>query len=312
MKTTSNYFLLFATLVILLANACSNESFEFTHQNSNKMSRIKFNSTSEFLETYTKLAKMDRVEINKWIHLQNICSATTNPKSLEDSLFSILPFAYQAIFNQEYEFQIQDSIIWLHGKYLYFLGTTNKLHTKDTDSLKIYASSEITPIKQIKTTRNLSNTNFTTIGLNERNRYFLHEFNIPNRNTIRYVHELLTHCINTSDKTVQALLYLSCRLEWHKSKNKWEMASELRNIAIDIHGNANIVASIPSGIGDIYFKRNFSRVQYNQEYLIQSFRGSIQPVSYWQVSLEGVISHELSDYPNTKWNFPSDLPGKIW
>lgn len=320
MKSIINYL---AALVILLVvfslKSCSNDEYNDTKPKLEPKERIIFKSTSDFLNTYANLAKMERKELNDWVEKQHISNISTRTSNDNDTLFSMLPYAFQVLFNENHELQIKDSIIWIYNNKLYYIGTKEKSYPKDIEKLPIYASSDIFPVKNEVTTRYEKLPGWSTLGLNERNGHYLHEFNIPNRNTIRYIHELLSHCVRTSYYSSQALLYVSCRLEWHKSRNKWEIASELRNITFDIHGTAGIPGSEPSGGGNIMLKRTFSRVQYNQEYLIQSFQGYVPPTANWSIYIEGLITHELSDYPNTKWSFPTSIiaptqpqPGRIW
>lgn len=270
----SLYFALSFCFVLILAS-CEKEQ-DFTSQQPAEKTRVFFNSTKDFYNTYQALSEMDCDEQIEWINSRGIKEPLYDSiENCTDEVMLDMPRAFQALFNKQLEVEINDSVIYFTQGKMYI-----KSINKTTLSTPILYGEVVINKDLIATTRNEYYNPYGKIGTS-----YLCEINLASGWRHQYVHELKSVVVNIANPNnginQKSNLYLVIKFEYKKNKGWREATAEQRNIYI----NLNIC------------KRNFLQVNRTQEILIESKTMPISTspgVKYGHyINISGTIRHEV-------------------
>lgn len=293
--------------LVILSISCSDEN-KFDSNQVQPTNRLIFNNFEEFTKTYDYLASISSKEQEEWVKQKQIPSSLLS--SNNDTLFSQTPLAFQALFNNELEFQIKDSVIKYNNGNLYLISTNNNKNLnkdKSIDSFPIWGQSKIISVgANTPTTR-------TNVEVNGDSGLHLHEFmcDVTPIN-LRYIVQLRSHTI-TQGYDFHSSIYVETKLEYQHSRKKWYTAGEHRNIMIDISGYVS-PPNNPNHIKQSFqLRKTVSDVSGNQETLLASCDGNRRVPGtykdYWSVSASGSIKQVIIGYPESEWG---PLGPTIW
>lgn len=294
--------LTFGVLLYLVIHftSCTDEN-RFDPNQIQSTNKLIFKDFEEFTKTYDNLASMSNKEQEEWLKQKQIPSSLSS--SNNDTLFSQTPRAFQALFNDELEFQIKDSVIRYSNGNLYLIstGNNNKDLSKDKpiESFPIWGQSQIVSVgANAPITR-------TDVEVNGDSGLHLHEFMCdvtPIR--LRYIFQLRSHTVSNG-YNFHSSIYVETKLEYQHSRKKWYTAGEHRNIMIDIQGHVS-PPNNPNHIKQSFqLHKTISDVSGNQETLLASCDGNRRVPGtykdYWSVGASGSMRQVIVGYPSSEW-----------
>lgn len=270
-----NLFYLIAYLCLsFMLSSCEKEENIISQQQQEK-TRVSFNSTKDFYDTYQALSKMDCDEQIAWINSCGIKEPLYDSiENCTDEIMLDMPRAFQALFNKQLEVEVNDSVILFSEGKMYVKSIQNKLLITPTLYGEVFIDKGSTA-----TTRTTYQNPYGKIGQS-----FLCEIQLASGWKHQYVHELKSVIVNFTKPggkiDVRSNLYLGLKFEYKKNKGWKEATGELRNIYI----NLNIC------------KRNLLQVNRTQEILIQTHEFDSYNIPSGPghvIDISGTIRHEV-------------------
>lgn len=263
----------FCLCAIIMFASCEKEQ-DFIIQQQQEKTRVSFNSTKNFYDTFQALSKMDCDEQIEWINSRGIKEPLYDSiENCTDTVMLDMPRAFQALFNKQLEVEINDSIIFFSEGKMYVKVAQHKPLRTPT----LYGEVAISN-GPIATTRTTYQNPYGKIGQS-----FLCEIHLASGWRHQYVHELKSVIINFTKPggtiDIKSNLYLTLKFEYKKHKGWREATGESRNIYI----NLNIC------------KRNLLQVNRTQEILIQTNEIDSYDTSGpgHIINISGTIRHEV-------------------
>lgn len=322
MKTTNIKFYFLLGTILSFTACIQSELTEVTDEQIHaEHSRAIFDSTDEFLRTYHNLAEMTVEEQNRWIKNMNFYSAV----ELEEkgNLTDIEgPRAFKAIFNQDLEFQINDSIIWYNKGNLLVISTNgHTLIDKSEKAYPLFAQSEYKTISDnVPQTRLDHGGNYTGNHILQNITYGNYEY--------RYIAELSGHYIKYRqgmDLILDAGLFLSLRLDYRGlPKGKWannshterDLYYDLTGIAYFTNGNHSgkfLGGQFHSFITDGRPKTGSGTIENPMIRVITPITTDISSNDRWYIQeIRGDIYQQLAGISSTRLYVPTINNGIIW
>lgn len=275
-------------------------------------SRAVFSSSKEFLETYDKLAEMTLEEQDQWVKSQNFISVVKLEEN-GDSVGIDGPRAFKALFNEDLEFQIGDSVIWYNkGDLLVVSIDGNSQIDNSRNTYPVFAQSEYKTINE-----DLPQTRFDH-GCDFRGNHILQYFEHDGWG-YRYITELSGHTVRFRDYK-KADLFLSLRLDYRGLPNgKWVANNFVkRDYSIDIEGyvyltNGPHTVDLIGGRVSLNYKPIMPKL-YIYGTCETRLKNVEAPLSYdrWYIEiLKGSVSQQLEGAPSTRLYVPTNN-GVIW
>lgn len=266
-----NLFYLTACLSLVLILSSCEKNENFITQQLHEKTRVSFNSTKDFYNTFQALSQMDCNEQIAWINSRGIKEPLYDSiENCTDTIMLDMPRAFQALFNKQLEVEINDSIIFFNEGKMYVKSIQNKSLTTPALYGEVFIDKGT-----IATTRSNYYNPFGKVGVS-----FLCEIRLASGWRHQYVHELKSVIVNfTNIKggiSQKSNLYLGIKFEYKKKKGWREATAEKRNIYI----NLNVC------------KRNLLQVNRTQEILIES-REVMSGVNGHNINISGTIRHEV-------------------
>lgn len=321
MKTIIKHSFLIGT-ILSLASCVQHEAEEIhDKQLPVEHSRVIFNSTDDFFNTYHQLADMSFEKQNQWIKEQNFTSIVELEENGNVTEIKA-PRAFKAIFNQNLEFQINDSVIWFNNGNLFVVSTDG--HTQFNrlgKSYPLFAQSEYKAVD--------NNTPQTRLdhGGNYRGNHILQYITYGNYE-YRYIAELSGHCIKYRqgmDLIVDAGLFLSLRLDYRGlPKGKWANNSHTeRDFYYDLTGvayftNGNHTGKFLGGQFHSFIKDNLPKtgagtIEMPMIRVISAITSDIASNDRWYIQeIRGNIYQQLAGVSSTRLHVPTFNNGVIW
>lgn len=316
-----SYFFLLGT-ILSFAACTQNELTEMKDkQKYVEHSRVIFKSTDEFLKTYHNLAEMPLERQKQWIKSQNFTSIIELEEK-SDIVKIEGPRAFKLIFNQDLEFQINDSVIWYNKGDLLVISTNG--HSPFNKSEKKYPSFGQSEYKIISD--DVPQTRLDHGG-NYRGNHILQNITYGNYE-YRYIAELSGHYIKYRqgmDLILDAGLFLSLRLDYRGlPKGKWANNSHTeRDIYYDLNGIAYFTNGNHSGrflggefhslITDNRPKTGSGTIENPMIRVITPITTDISSNDRWYIQeIKGNIYQQLSGISSTRLYVPTFNNGVIW
>ena len=271
-----------------MLSSCEKEENVISQPQQEK-TRVSFNSTKDFYDTFQALSKMDCEEQIAWINSRGIKEPLYDSiENCTDTIMLDMPRAFQALFNKQLEVEVNDSIIFFNEGRMYVKSIQNKLLTTPT----LYGEVFIDKCS-VATTRSIYNNPYGKIGTS-----YLREIQLASGWRHQYVHELKSVIVNFTNInggiSQKSNLYLGLKFEYKKNKGWREATGEQRNIYI----NLNIC------------KRNLLQINRTQEILIES-REVMPGVNQHSINIEGTIRHEVIGRTDSRrenrWGQPTPI-----
>lgn len=282
MKTKKTLIHLFLALLF-----CACEQNEYFEETKVTPSRISFENTKDFFDTFNELSLKSYDDQIKWSQMHSSNPFLLDCNTCEDSEILNMPTSFQALFNKDLEIQINDSIMrYENGKMILISNNENKVcGTAKATS----ASSQ----EQSPSSRTITDVTFGKLGANHQqgctpNNYGKYNF--------KYVHELKSVNIIVNNQHANAL-FMTLKLEY--KGRSWHEAGESRTVSLNLSGNANV--GIYGG-GSINANRTIS-VERNYDFLLLPafiIRDGL-PIRVWTINLTGTITHTMNGFPETRW-----------
>lgn len=270
-----NLFYLIAYLCFsFMLSSCEKEENVISQQQQEK-TRVSFNSTKDFYDTYQALSKMDCDEQIAWINSCGIKEPLYDSiENCTDEIMLDMPRAFQALFNKQLEVEVNDSVILFSEGKMYVKSIQNKLLTTPTLYGEVFIDKGSTV-----TTRTEYQNPYGKIGQS-----FLCEISLSAGWRHQYVHELKSVIVNLTrpggNIHLRSNLYLVLKFEYKKNKGWREATAELRNIYVNFN----------------FYKHNFLQVNRTQEILLtaQDFDSYNIPSGPGHIiDISGTIRHEV-------------------
>lgn len=263
-----NFFFCF----VLMFSSCEKEQDIIIPQQIEK-TRVHFNSTQDFYDTFQALSKMDCDEQIAWINSRGIKEPLYDSiENCTDSVMLDMPRAFQALFNKQLEVEVNDSIILFHEGKMYVRSIAKHNLATPTLYAEVIIEKDATAL-----TRATYKTPLGKLGV-----AYICEIHLASGWRHQYVHELKSIVVrfknNTGGSNIRSSLYLALKFEYKKHKGWREATAELRNIYVNLS----------------ICKRNFIQVNRNQEILIDAFEipENLAPLTH-DVYITGTIRHEI-------------------
>lgn len=272
------YFTLSFCLVLILAS-CEKEQ-DFTSQQPAEKTRVFFNSTKDFYDTYQALSEMDCDEQIEWINSRGIKEPLYDSiENCTDEIMLEMPRSFQALFNKQLEVEINDSIICFKEGKMYVKSIKNKSLLSPTLYGEVFINKDSNPETRIFTP-------YGKIGLSA-----LCEIHLAAGWRHQYVHEIRSVLVNFTRPLgkvdIKSNLFLILKFEYKKHKGWREATAELRNIYVNLNG----------------YKRNFIKVNRTQEILLQVHQFDTYYIPQnggHNIVITGTIRHEVIGRPESK------------
>lgn len=282
------FYFIFSLCFVLMFSSCEKEQDIIAPQQIEK-TRVHFNSTQDFYDTFQALSKMDCDEQIAWINSRGIKEPLYDSiENCNDSVMLDMPRAFQALFNKQLEVEVNDSIISFNEGKMYVNSIGNHNLTTPTLYAEVITEKNATPL-----TRTLYRTPLGKIG-----KASICEIHLASGWRHQYVHELKSVVVrftnNRGGFNIRSSLYLALKFEYKKHKGWREATGELRNIYVNL---------------DIC-KRNFIKVNRNQEILLDAFEitSELAPSTH-DIYIKGTIRHEiigrLDSRRENRWGQPN-------
>lgn len=300
MKT--NYLLL--GIIALFISACTQEEFNDpkigtdTQKNENMLleadhNTIHFNSTKHFFACYDSLFVKDYDEQLAWTVSKTPNSLLKNVDSCTDTVMLSMPRAFQALFNKELKVAINDSILKYDNGNIYLIA----INSKEVFPPILCGETHVYPVENnVQTRVQTGDLSFGRIG-------FSHQYafrRASSKYKFNYVNELQSYQTRVNDVVCEVLGFM-VKLEY-KGHGSWKVASEPRDISMDINCNIGITGGLPSITRFTIGKRSYKNRQWNLEIPVAKVPLTSQVTSrVWYVSIEGTISQTISGENETKW-----------
>jgi hypothetical protein len=312
MKTTTLFVLAF-----FVAFSCTDESI--TIKNNEKNDLIVFKDASDYWKTYDELSKANSTAYcESWASIRN---HSTLLNSTDPGLQNF-PDATRTIFNEDYEYQIGDEIIWLNKGNLY---SFNKEQAPNRSKLKLDPSQckkvgAITSIKIGGTNveNGRTSASIPLQGLDARNQKEFNQVTYqPCGSTSRalagirkYVHEVFDHSAPVDPRVpnsgTRSTLYLRIKLEYKGSS--WRPAGEQRQTTVNV--NCTYVVT-NSGAFPQTSTISTSNNCYSGDWTIRIGESVYGPILLgppsWDLTMTGSIEHNVkgdaaaNKWTNTEW-----------
>lgn len=291
-------FLLGSLLGLSLVFSACEQSEQFLEPNGEQsekelVTRVSFKDGDDFINTFCELSKKNNDEQLEWAKVHTSAPLLVNIDNCKDSAMLDMPIAFKAMFDENLEVQINDSVIkYINGELFYVSGD------EKISCGKAFATS--LDEGQEPMTRTQTNVTFGKRGMNHQ--YGFIPVNYKDYYTFKYVHELKSVHVEYIDAIAEALV-MELKLEYKGSS--WHEAGEQRAVAVQLTGTASVrgqnfsVAINPNNI-----VASYNDVRRNSDFSLGAqFR--LKPGGFpslvWELNLTGTITHYMVGYPETKW-----------
>lgn len=281
------YFLLCSIAFIL--SSCAQEFQEKSNSTQKPLPLAKFNSVSDFLDTFDYLANLRFEELKLWVKTNNFDSSIYKSESIQDTLFRDTPIAFQALFNTNLEVQIGESIITYSNGELYSITKNGNIYDK-----KNYGYAKYDEDSSHQPSTRYSGTSIHGDKQSSRQ----HEFGInANNYHYKYIHQIrsFTTVINTQTRYA---LVLDIKMEY-KNSGSWKSAGRERTIEYNLNSSCSF--GVERG-ENLYFKTNIP-IHYSDGYAnIVLFSAKSKALNNrWVYTLTGTVTQEIVGSPESRW-----------
>lgn len=265
-------------------------------------SLMEFGSMDEFNTYYSSFNNQDSFD-NASINYNE-----ADPDD-EDGVRLLSPML-RSILNENNEFKIADTIVKLKNKKFYKFNINDR-HLFE-DNLELYATDFIQN-SALNNALNGGQGSGASLNLGEIGGSGSHQHEFykqehmgcndglyygPSSMKLKYVHEFVSEYYVDNFGETRGGLYLTVKLEWNHSGNKWKAAGEGRNMNINIQGNARVKHKNSSLVAHNY---NYNiNLGYNcsgdRKIFITQFNAIINPKDYrWEIIGNGLIKHSINN-----------------
>lgn len=281
------YYLLCLTTFII--SSCTQELQEQSNNVQKATSLAKFNSASDFLDTFDYLASLKLEELMLWVKTNNFDSSIYKSERIRDTQFRDTPIAFQALFNTNLEVQIGKSIITYSNGELYSIIKNGNIYDK-----KLYGYAKYDEDSSHQPSTRYSGTSIHGDKQSSRQ----HEFGInANNYHYKYIHQIRSFTTVINAQTRYALV-LDIKMEY-KNSGSWKSAGRERTVEYNLNGSCSF--GVERG-ENLYFKTNIP-IHYSDGYAnIVLFSAKSKALdNRWFYTLTGTVTQEVVGSPESRW-----------